>query len=177
MNNLTNEDVDINDIESVDDEFSDFDGAAFDDALSKLDISDNEDSVDESDAVEPSSKADTKAAVGMVEVGFVVSESLISGVTGLEFKYEEGAKQSVLESLEPLIDKYGLSWLGWFDKYKEEIMFAVAFGGLAFTSWMQLGKLKKEKIAELNAAEQEKRMDVVRQKEAELEQAKKQTKH
>ncbi len=177
MSNQVKNDIELDEIESTQDDFSDFDSTAFDDALSQLDCDDNNGDSDDIEAIEQSSAADTKAAVGMVNVGFTVSESLISGVTGLEFKYEEGAKQSVLESLEPLIDKYGLTWLGWFDKYKEEIMFAIAFGGLAFTSWTQLGKLKREKIAELSAAEQAKKMEFIRQKEAELEEAKEATKH
>ncbi|UGA55298.1 hypothetical protein [Vibrio sp. VB16] len=151
---------------------TDFDGEAFDDVLAQYDAkkTDEEDETDTED--KPQKKLDTKAAVGMVSVGFVVSENLISGITGLPFKYEQGAKQSVLESLEPLIDKHGLAWLGWFEAYKEEIMFSVAFGGLAFTSWTQLKGLKIEKLKELHQEQQKKRVHAVeQQKEAEIEKA------
>ncbi len=162
---------------TVDSLMSDFDSSAFDSALAQLDADDK--AQQEAQAPKPeltaddkAAKQDAKAVVALAQVGFSVSESFISHFTGLEFKYDEASKDGVLEALEPLIEKYGLTWLSWFDKYREEIMFAVAFGGLTFTSWMQLKKAHAVKAQQLAYEAQAAKAEMIQRKEEELEKAK-----
>ncbi len=175
----------INELESqdtpeeltVDSLLADFDASSFDSALAQLDANDKADKEaeqpqPEAKAEEKNAKQDAQAVVGMASVAFTVSENLISGLTGVNFKYDEASKDGVLDALEPLIEKHGLTWLKWFDKYREEIVFAIAFGGLAFTSWMQLKKATKLKAMQLQHEQQRKQFEHIKQKEAELEKAK-----
>ncbi|EGQ7984214.1 hypothetical protein HJA60_004294 [Vibrio vulnificus] len=164
---------------TVDSLLADFDSSSFESALAQLDANDKAAQEAEEAAAQPeseeenkTSKQDAKAAVGMVQVGFTVSENLISGLTGVDFKYDEASKDGVLEALEPLVEKHGLTWLKWFDKYREEIVFAIAFGGLAFTSWMQLKKATNEKAIQLQHEKQRAQFESIKRKEAELEKAK-----
>ncbi|EPC9273198.1 hypothetical protein ACVEQE_004646 [Vibrio vulnificus] len=162
---------------TIDSLLSDFDSSSFEAALAQLDANDAAEKEAEQPKQEEStssttSKQDAQAAVGMAQVGFTVSENLISGLTGLDFKYDEASKEGVLEALEPLIEKHGLTWLKWFDKYREEIVFAIAFGGLAFTSWAQLRKAKVTQMQQLMQQKQAEQMNHIKQKEAELEKAK-----
>ncbi|MFV0447641.1 MAG: hypothetical protein ACK5MF_04105 [Vibrio sp.] len=161
---------------TVDSLLADFDSASFDSALAQLDATDKAAQEAQEATKQPeedkTSKQDAKAAVGMAQTAFIVSENLISGLTGIEFKYDEASKNGVLEALEPLIEKHGLTWLGWFDKYREEIVFAIAFGGLAFTSWMQLKKATAQKAIQAQHEKQRAQFERIKQKEAELEKAK-----
>ncbi|TVU63010.1 hypothetical protein FQP88_09090 [Vibrio atlanticus] len=109
---------------------------------------------------EPEQEAETMdsaAAVGMVSMGLFMSEQYISGAAGVDFEFNPEAKAKFLEASGPLIEKYGLTWLSWFDAYKEEIFFGVAAFGLGYSSINTVKRLKalQEKEAENDGETQE----------------------
>ena len=109
---------------------------------------------------EPEQEAETMdsaAAVGMVSMGLFMSEQYISGAAGVDFEFNPEAKAKFLEASGPLIEKYGLTWLSWFDAYKEEIFFGVAAFGLGYSGINTVKRLKalQEKEAENDGETQE----------------------
>jgi hypothetical protein len=90
---------------------------------------------------------DSAAVVGMTQMGLFLSEQYLSNAAGVDFKFDEEAKQKFLEATAPLVEKYGLTWLGWFDQYKEEILFGVATFGLGFSGFTTIKRLQAEKAA------------------------------
>ena len=92
---------------------------------------------------------DSAAAVGMVGMGLFMSEQYISGAAGVDFEFNPEAKAKFLEASGPLIEKYGLTWLSWFDAYKEEIFFGVAAFGLGYSSINTVKRLKALQEAEV----------------------------
>ena len=92
---------------------------------------------------------DSDAAVGMVGMGLFMSEQYISGAAGVDFEFNPEAKAKFLEASGPLIEKYGLTWLSWFDAYKEEIFFGVAAFGLGYSSINTVKRLKALQEAEV----------------------------
>ncbi|NOH96272.1 hypothetical protein [Vibrio sp. 99-70-13A1] len=128
--------------------------AAFDD-LDAMDKQTQGTEAANDDEAEP--PVDSAAVVGMVGMGLFMSEQFISGSAGVEFTFDEKAKEKFLESSGPLIEKYGLTWLTWFENYKEEIMFGVAAVGLGYSGINSIKRLQalQEKEA-ANDAETEK---------------------
>lgn len=90
---------------------------------------------------------DSAAVVGMTQMGLFLSEQYLSNAAGVDFKFDEEAKQKFLEATAPLVEKYGLTWLGWFEQYKEEILFGVATFGLGFSGFTTIKRLQAEKAA------------------------------
>ncbi|WP_332398563.1 hypothetical protein [Vibrio metschnikovii] len=99
---------------------------------------------DEAQAAANDDELDPAAAVAMVEMGLVISEQFIAGSSGLQFEYDEQSKQKFLAASGPLMQKHGLTWLAWFDNYKEELVFGGAALGLYLSSRKQLMKLQLE---------------------------------
>lgn len=100
---------------------------------------------DQPEALDPS------AAVGFVDMGLFMSEQYISGASGVDFAFDETARAKFLEACAPLIGKYGLTWLKWFDAYKEEIMFGVATVGLGYSSINIIKRLQTEQLMKAQA--------------------------
>ncbi|MGR5096866.1 hypothetical protein ACPV5O_26350 [Vibrio maritimus] len=90
---------------------------------------------------------DSAAVVGMTQMGLFLSEQYLSNAAGVDFKFDEEAKEKFLEATAPLVEKYGLTWLGWFEQYKEEILFGVATFGLGFSGFTTIKRLQAEKAA------------------------------
>lgn len=103
-----------------------------------------ESGADEAQAAANDDELDPAAAVAMVEMGLVMSEQFIAGSSGLPFEYDEQSKQKFLAASGPLMQKHGLTWLAWFDNYKEELVFSGAALGLYLSSRKQLMKLQLE---------------------------------
>lgn len=99
---------------------------------------------DEAQAAANDDELDPAAAVAMVEMGLLASEQFIAGSSGLQFEYDEQSKQKFLAASGPLMQKHGLTWLAWFDNYKEELVFSGAALGLYLSSRKQLMKLQLE---------------------------------
>lgn len=99
---------------------------------------------DEAQAAANDDELDPAAAVAMVEMGLLASEQFIAGSSGLPFEYDEQSKQKFLAASGPLMQKHGLTWLAWFDNYKEELVFSGAALGLYLSSRKQLMKLQLE---------------------------------
>ncbi|WP_187984773.1 hypothetical protein [Vibrio metschnikovii] len=99
---------------------------------------------DEAQAAANDDELDPAAAVAMVEMGLIASEQFIAGSSGLPFEYDEQSKQKFLAASGPLMQKHGLTWLAWFDNYKEELVFSGAALGLYLSSRKQLMKLQLE---------------------------------
>ncbi|EKO3579535.1 hypothetical protein ACQSNA_002389 [Vibrio metschnikovii] len=98
----------------------------------------------EHDSAANDNELDPAAAVAMVEMGLLASEQFIAGSSGLPFEYDEQSKQKFLAASGPLMQKHGLTWLAWFDNYKEELVFSGAALGLYLSSRKQLMKLQLE---------------------------------
>ncbi|ELK8329011.1 TPA: hypothetical protein RQJ80_003064 [Vibrio vulnificus] len=94
----------------------------------------------------PAEAIDSAAVVGMVEFGLFMSEQYIGNVAQVDFQFDAKAKEKFLESCGPLIGKYGLTWLAWFDNYKEEILFGVASVGLAYSGINTVKRLQREQL-------------------------------
>ncbi|EGA69586.1 hypothetical protein VISI1226_13728 [Vibrio sinaloensis DSM 21326] len=90
---------------------------------------------------------DAGAAVAMVEMGMFMSQQYISSAAGVDFQFDAEAKEKFLTASGPLIEKYGLTWLAWFENYKEEIMFGVAAVGLGYSSLNAVKRLQAEQAA------------------------------
>ena len=90
---------------------------------------------------------DSGAAVAMVEMGMFMSQQYISSAAGVDFQFDADAKEKFLAASGPLIEKYGLTWLAWFENYKEEIMFGVAAVGLGYSSLNAVKRLQAEQAA------------------------------
>ncbi|SEG21611.1 hypothetical protein [Vibrio hangzhouensis] len=122
--------------------------AEFQTGLDDLAQLDNELSGEPLEPSEPEqSGMDSAAVVGMTEMGLFMSEQYISSAAGVEFAFDETAKQKFLEATAPLVEKYGLTWLGWFDAYKEEILFGLATFGLGYSGFTTIKRLQSEKAA------------------------------
>ena len=122
--------------------------------LETREVSDQEEGITEAEAA---SEDDTEeAGVAVVDMFFVLSEELISFATGLEFEYNEKAKNKVLKAAGPLMKKHGDTWLNWLGQYKEEVLFLVAVVGLGGVTTRQVKTLRAEKLAQL-AQEQPKK--------------------
>lgn len=114
-------------------------------SLDSLDAAQNGEPVGEAEAA-PESKMDSAAVVGMVGMGLFMSEQFISSSAGVEFAFDNQAKDKFLEASAPLVEKYGLTWLGWFEQYKEELLFGMAAFGLGYSSLNTIKRLQAEKL-------------------------------
>lgn len=76
-----------------------------------------------------------------------MSEQYLSSTIGMPFSFDDEAKQKFLAATAPLVEKHGLTWVAWFDNYKEEVLFALAAFGLGYSGFSQLKRLQAEKAA------------------------------
>lgn len=123
----------------------------FENGFSDLDFLDSaqsgEPEAEKVEEQETEPELDSAAVVGMVGMGLFMSEQYISGAAGVDFSFDEQAKEKFLEASAPLVAKYGLTWLGWFENYKEELLFGMATFGLGYSSLNTIKRLQAEKIA------------------------------
>lgn len=117
--------------------------------LDDLQAMDDEHNTDPNDPqAEPESEGvDSAAVVGMAEMGLFMSEQYLSSTIGMPFSFDDEAKQKFLAATAPLVEKHGLTWVAWFDNYKEEVLFALAAFGLGYSGFSQLKRLQAEKAA------------------------------
>ncbi|BDU42888.1 hypothetical protein [Vibrio nigripulchritudo] len=135
---------------------------SFDAALSQLDDMDKkargEETSEEQKEGDPDSEQETidaEAATGMIEFGLYASEAWIAKSSELPFEWDEDLKEKFLKSCTPLIEKYGMTWLAFFEQYKEEIVFLGATGTLGFSAFKTLKRLQAEKEALIALQEKE----------------------
>ncbi|QIA63329.1 hypothetical protein GT360_07265 [Vibrio astriarenae] len=100
------------------------------------------------------SEADAAAAAMMLDYGLGLSEGAISMMAGVSFHYDEAQKAKFIEAAQPIIQKYGGTWLGWVEKYKDEGMLLLAAGGLTMTSVATIKRLKFEQLVALEAVKE-----------------------
>lgn len=100
---------------------------------------------------EPSNEAptddfDSEAVAGLVDYGLSFAEMAIQGACDVpEFSFDADKRKAFIEETKPLLDKYGVTWLGYFDQYKAEISFGLASVSLIGGSIMQVKRLQREK--------------------------------
>ena len=89
---------------------------------------------------------DSAALCGLVDFGLSFGETIIQGATQLpEFKFDAEKRQNFITSTQPVVDKYGLTWLSWFEAYQAEIMMGIATITLFGSSYAQVKALQTEK--------------------------------
>lgn len=96
-------------------------------------------------------EAEAAAAAMMLDYGLGLSEGAISMMAGVEFHYDEAQKAKFIEAAQPIIQKYGGTWLELADKYKDEALLLLAAGGLTISSVATIKRLKLEQFAALEA--------------------------
>lgn len=117
---------------------------SFNEMLQDLGAVDSEESGEAEITQSPETELDTAAAVAMVEMGIIMSEQYIASASGLPFEFDEKSKNKFLDASGPLMQKHGLTWLAWFEQWKEELVFSGAALGLYLSSRKQLMKLQLE---------------------------------
>lgn len=124
-------------------------------ALDRLEsgIEEPESSGDNESTIDPLTSA---ALLGAVEMGLNASEGIIAMASGVDFEYKAEQKGKFIDASGPLLQKYGLTWLEWFDKYKEEAMMGFASFGLFASSVATIKRLRLEQAIMLQAATQSK---------------------
>ncbi|MCG3728992.1 hypothetical protein [Vibrio cincinnatiensis] len=116
----------------------------FNEMLQDLGAVDGVESGEEESDQTKETELDPAAAVAMVEMGMVMSEQYIASASGLPFEFDEKSKDKFLAASGPLMQKHGLTWLAWFEQWKEELIFSGAALGLYLSSRKQLMKLQTE---------------------------------
>lgn len=98
---------------------------------------------------------DAEAAAGLVNYGLSFAEMAIQGACDLpEFTFDAEKRDAFIKETKPLLDKYGMTWLGYFEQYKAEISFGLATLSLCGGSVMQVKRLQNEKTEKLAAIPQ-----------------------
>ncbi|MDN2481119.1 hypothetical protein [Vibrio agarivorans] len=100
-------------------------------------------------------EAEAAAAAMMLDYGLGLSEGAISMMAGVDFHYDQAQKAKFIEAAQPIIQKYGGTWIEWADKYKDEALLLLAAGGLTMTSVGTIKRLKMEQYATLEAMKQQ----------------------
>ncbi|MGF1762460.1 hypothetical protein [Aliivibrio kagoshimensis] len=90
---------------------------------------------------------DPAVGAAMMDYGLSFVEMTLQGVLDVpEFEFNKESRTKFVAASEPMLSKYGPTWLGWFDEYKVEISFTCAALSLIGGSAMQIKRLQAAKV-------------------------------